>query len=78
MKKKIWEIRQERLIRKVKAAGILCIERGGHYYLPKIGKNIHASGHWFRRIVLTEVWGLPARFFTWRQFLKYYDENKVR
>lgn len=63
MKKKIWEIRQERLIRKVKAAGILCIER---------------DGHWFRRIVLTEVWGLPARYFTWRQFLSFYEENKVR
>lgn len=77
-KKTIWDIREERLLKRLKKKDILCIERDGKYYLPKIGKNICIGSRFFKPIVLTQPWGFPAKFFNWKGFLKYYEENKVR
>lgn len=78
LKRTIWDIREERLLKRLKKKDILYIERDGKYYLPKIGKNIRIGIRFFKPIVLTQPWGFPAKFFNWRGFLKYYEENKVR
>lgn len=76
--KEVRTMKEERLLRKLKKAGIPWIERDGKIYLYQIGMNIYALNRIVKPISLTRPWGFPAKFFGWRGFLKYYEENKVR